>query len=218
MMVKNIQIAITDDHPMVLEGLQKMLTEVEGIEIQACYKNGQSLLAGLHKMQPDVLLLDIHLPDYVGEDLIPIIVKNFPAIRILAITSVDTTIRVKNLIKKGCLGYLSKNTSADTLIEAIKTVYKGIPYVEEQIKKQLLEDMMYIKKEIPLSSQQLFLTRREKEVLQLIAKEHSSKEIADALFISINTVEIHRKHLFQKLDVKNLAGLIRKALLLGLIE
>ncbi len=217
-MVENIEIAITDDHPMVLEGLQKMLTGVEGIRIQACYRTGQALLAGLEKMQPDVLLLDIHLTDFVGEDLVPLIVKTFPAVRILAITSVDTTIRVKNLIRKGCLGYLSKNTSADMLIEAIRNVYRGLPYVEEQIKNQLFEDMLYIKKEIPVSGHQLFLTRREKEVLQLIAKEYSSKEIADKLFISINTVEIHRKHLFQKLDVKNLAGLVRKALLLGLIE
>ncbi len=217
-MEHKIQIAITDDHTMVLEGLQRMLTGLDDIEIGACYKNGQSLLAGLQKGQPDVLLLDIHLTDYVGEDLIPVIVKNYPGIRILAITSVDTTIRVKNLIKKGCLGYLSKNASADTLIEAIRTVYKGLPYVEEPIKNQLFEDMLYLKKEIPTSPQQLFLTRREKEVLQLIAREHSSKEIADTLFISINTVEIHRKHLFQKLDVKNLAGLIRKALLLGFID
>jgi len=213
---EKIQIDIVDDHQMVLDGLRQMLSSFPDIQIQNTYLTGQSLLAGLKKQQPDVLLLDIQLTDYTGEDLVPLLIKNYPAVRILAVTSIDTTARVRNLMRMGCLGYVLKNVQSNTLLEAVETVYKGLSYITPELKEQLLEDMLHLKKEMP--AQQLLLTRREKEILQLIALEYSSRDIADKLYISLNTVENHRKHLFQKMDVKNLAGLMRKALMLGLIK
>ncbi len=213
---KDIKVAIADDHQMVVDGLMHMLDGYPHIQVQHTYLNGQGLLAGLQREQPDVLLLDIHLTDYVGEDLVPLIVKNYPAVRILAVTSVDNIARVRNLVRQGCLGYVLKNVQSGILVQAIETVYKGTSFITEDLKEQLLQELLHLKKELP--AQPLLLTRREKEILQLIAREYSSKEIADQLFISLNTVEIHRKHLFQKMDVKNVAGLIRKALQLGLIS
>lgn len=211
-----IKIAIVDDHQMVVEGLQHMLGSYTDIEIQDTYYTGNTLLVGLKKRQPDVLLLDIHLPDFVGETIVPIIIKEHPAIRILAITSVDNINRVRNLIRMGCLGYLLKNTPAVTLVEAIKTVYRGVSFVTPALKEQILVETLRLKNEMP--AKPLFLTRREKEILQMISLGESSKQIADKLFISLNTVENHRKHLFQKMDVKNIAGLIRRAITLGLID
>ncbi len=211
-----INIAITDDHQMVLEGLQHMLKAYADFNIIDTYTTGNALLAGLKHRQPDVLLLDVHLNDFVGEDLVPLLIKQFPAMRILAITSIDNTSRVRNLIRMGCLGYLLKNTPASTLANGIRTVAMGTSFVDPVLKEQLLQDLLQFKNE--MAAGHLLLTRREKEILQLLAHEKSSKDIADQLFISLNTVENHRKHLFQKMDVRNVAGLIRKAMILGFIE
>ncbi len=213
---QQIQVALVDDHQMVLDGLHHMLNGYSFVHIVGSYNSGNALLAGLEKIQPDVLLLDIHLTDYVGEDLVTILCQRHPSVRILAITSIDNTNRVRNLLRMGCLGYLLKNTAATTLAEAIQTVYKGVSFVAADLKEQILRDTLQLKTEMP--TQSLLLTRREKEILQLVCKAYSSKEIADQLFISLNTVENHRKRLFQKMDVKNMAGLVRKAMTLGLIE
>ncbi len=216
MRTDTIQVAIVDDHQIVVEGLQHVLSNHKHIHITQTYNSGRALLSGLATRQPDVLLLDILLSDYSGEELVPIIINNYPAVRILAITSIDATARVRNLIRQGCLGYLLKNTPISTLVEAIETVYRGAPFIETVLKEQMMQDMLRMKKDMP--ARQMLLTRREKEILQLIALEYSSREIADKLFISVNTVENHRKHLFQKLDVKNLVGLMRKAMILGLVD
>ncbi len=213
---QKIQVALVDDHQMVLDGIGHMLGSYPFIQLVGSYITGNALLAGLEKVQPDVLLLDIHLTDFVGEDLVPLLTQRYPGMRILAITSMDNTNRVRNLIRMGCLGYLLKNTAAHTLADAIQTVYKGVSYIAPDVKEQILRDTLQLKTEMP--AQSVLLTRREKEILQLICKAHSSKEIADQLFISLNTVENHRKRLFQKMNVKNMAGLVRKALAIGLVD
>lgn len=213
---ETIIVDIVDDHQMVIDGLIHMLSYSSHIHVQSTYLNGQSLLAGLEKKQPDIILLDIHLTDYVGEDLIPIITGKYPHIRIIIVSSMDTIARVRQLVKLGCSGYLLKNVQHHQLISAIEKVYHGDTYITDELKERLVNEMFELKKELPVAP--LVLTYREKEVLQLIAQEFSSQEIADKLFISKNTVEIHRKHLFQKLDVKNVAGLVRKAILSGLVK
>ena len=216
MNLNKINVAIADDHQMVIEGLLFMLKDYPDLDISDTYNNGNALLAGLQRRQPDVLLLDIHLNDFVGEELVPLIIKKYPGIRILAITSIDNVNRVRTLIRMGCLGYLLKNVPATTLIEGIRTVYTGVPFIGPGLKESLLQDMLQLKSELPVRA--LLLTRREKEILQLLAQQCTSKEIAEQLFISLNTVENHRKHLFQKMDVRNVAGLIKKTITLGLIE
>lgn len=211
-----INLAIVDDHQMVIDGLCQMLRSYNNIAVGNTYNNGNALLAGLQQQQPDVLLLDIQLTDFSGEDLVPVIVKKYPAIRILAVTSVDKTSRVRQLIRLGCLGYLLKNTPATTLAEAIQTVYRREAFITPVLKEQILMHTLQLKSEMPALS--ILLTRREKEILQLVAREYSSQDIANELFISLNTVINHRKNLFQKMDVKNLAGLIRKGMHMGLID
>lgn len=210
-----IQVSIVDDHPMVLGGLLYALNYKHSIQIQNTYTDGKSLLAGLQKRQPDVLILDVLLPDCTAEDLLPIITKTYPAIRILALSSIDNIRRVRNLIYLGCLGYLLKNAHEETITKAIETVYKGIPFVTPDLSTQLKnENVNEQGKGITKGN---ILTRREKEILLLVIKAYTSKEIAEQLYISLHTVENHRKHLFQKLDVKNVTGLVQKALALGLI-
>jgi DNA-binding NarL/FixJ family response regulator len=209
-----IKVAIIDDHPMVISGIQNMLRGQKNISVAATYGCGKELLEGLKKPRPDVLLLDINLPDKNGNELVPVILKSYPDLKILALTSMDTPFYVKDMMRHGCKGYLLKNTAQEELVNAIETVYKGEEYLEPGMKDQLVQSMLHANKQTGVSS----LTRREKEILQLIAMEYSSPEIAEKLFLSLRTVENHRLSLMQKLNVKNMIGLAKVAMGMGLVE
>jgi len=210
-----IKIAITDDHPLVIKGLQNIFTDYPNIEVNATYTSGAELLEGLAERQPDVLLLDIQLGDKTGNELARIISKKYPLVKILVLTSMDTIFHVKDMMQHGCMGYLTKQTDPATLIMAIEQVYNGEPFLEPHLQKLLLASMSRANAH---STQLPPLTRREKEVLQLIAAEHTSQEVADKLFLSLRTVESHRLSIMQKLGVKNSIGLVKAAMQLGLVE
>ncbi len=211
-----INICIADDHPMVLDGISYMLHNHPSIRLSASYANGQSLLAGLRQSVPDVLLLDVQMPDYTAEELIPVIKERYLQVRILCLTSVDNIHRVRILMRTGCSGYLLKNTGSEELVTAIETVYRNESYITPSIRELMDQENIRIKKEAPAGG--ISLTQREMEILQLIIMEHSSAEIAKKLQITIHTVEKHRSHLFLKMDVKNAVGLARKAIQMGLFE
>ncbi len=211
----HIKIAITDDHPMVINGLEKMLYYHKQIEILATYTSGKDLLEGLEKQLPDVLLLDIQLQDTTGNELVRIISKKYPGIRILVLTSLDNTFHLKDMLQHGCLGYLRKTVDQSILLQAIEAVYNGDEYIEPHLKNQLVNSLIKNKKNINVLPT---LTKREKEVLQLILAEHSNKQIADKLFLSERTIENHRFNLQQKLNVKNTLGLMKVALQMGLVD
>ncbi|HRO41520.1 MAG TPA: response regulator transcription factor [Flavipsychrobacter sp.] len=211
-----IKVAITDDHPLAISGLQNMLSGDKHIEVIATYENGTALLTGLEKMLPDVLLLDIELPDYKGYDLAQVINKEYPSVKMLAITSHDAPILVKRMMQHGCSGYVLKNTRVKELIFAIKSVYAGEEYIEPSLKEQMMQHTKF-KIQTPTFKIPI-LTQREKAILKLIVQEHTNQEIANELFISLRTVENHRFSLLQKLDVKNSIGLVRVAIQLGMLE
>ncbi len=214
---KPIYVAIADDHPMVITGLQNMLSTAAHITVQAVYENGKDLLEGLKLQIPQVLLLDILLPDITGQELAAIISKQYPKVRILAITSLDAPSHVKSMMRNGCAGYILKNTRVKTLITAIEQVHAGETYIEPALKDQMMQNVLQYSKQ-PAKAKLPNLTQREKEVLKLIIDEHNNQEIADKLFISLRTVENHRFSLLQKLDVKNSIGLVRMAIQMGLVE
>jgi DNA-binding NarL/FixJ family response regulator len=210
-----IRIAIADDHPMVINGLKDMLSNCKHIQITDTYPDAAGLLEGLKKNRPDVLLLDIQLPDKNGDELAPLLLKTFPGLRILTLTNFDNTLYVSNMLKNGVLGYLLKNTDLRTLIEAIETVYRGEVFLKPAMKEKLEQFRQQIKRH---TSSKYALTPREKEILRLIVNEYSNQEIADKLFLSLRTVENYRLNLSLKLEVKNTAGLVRKAIELGLLQ
>jgi len=212
----HIKIAIADDHPLIVKGLQNILGAYPHLEVRHTYETGEELLTGLRKELPDVLLLDINLPDKTGNELIRIISKKYPEVRVLVLTSMDSIYHVKDMMQHGGMGYLLKNASAGTLVEAIESVYNGEEFLEPVLKEQLLRSMLKMKKQAELVRPTL--TRREKEILQLIAAEYSSPEIAKKLSLSQRTVDNHRFSLLQKLQAKNSIGLVKSALQLGLID
>jgi DNA-binding NarL/FixJ family response regulator len=210
-----IKIAITDDHPIVIDGLLNALHNVPDIEVAATYNNGAALLKGLHELPIDVLLLDLQLPDKNGAELVPLILSQHPDTHILILSGVESSSYIKEMIQKGCKGYLLKsNTDKTKLIAAIQEVYKGGIYLEHAVKEQLLHEMLIAKRKLDKINPKI--TQRELEILQLIMEELNNQEIADRLFISLRTVETHRYNLLQKLNAKNTAGLLRIARQMGI--
>jgi len=211
----HIKIAIADDHPMIIKGLQNMLGNYPHILLTATYPNGALLLEGLKRDTPDVLLLDIQLPGKTGDELAPVILKKYPHIRILTLTNFDSTLHVSNMLRQGVHGYLLKNAEEDVLIRAIETVFRGGSFLEDSMKDRLHRLDIRITRTVSAKST---LTPREKEILQLIVNGDTSQEIADKLFLSLHTVENYRTSIMLKLDVKNMAALIRKALRTGMAD
>ena len=213
----NIRVVITDDHPLAIGGIENMLRACDHIRITGSFTSGAALLRYLEQEVPDVLLLDILMPDQTGQELAALIRQLYPSLRILALTSLDAPYYVKSMMRRGCSGYLLKNTDQQTLIRAIETVYQGDEFIEPALKELMLQNVMKGRRShaAPLVP---VLTQREKEVLRLIVEEYTSQEIADKLFISLRTVEGHRLNLLQKLDAKNTVGLVKVALQMGLIE
>ncbi len=205
-----ISLAITDDQVIILNGLQKILADVPNIQITGVYNNGDELLEGLVKQQPDVLLLDIQMPGKSGIELAAIITKTYKQIKIIALTNIDVVAQIKKILQQGVVGYLLKDANPETIVRAIETVHAGDQYIQEELKQQLLNSLS------SHNSRQI-VTRREKEILQLIVDEFTNQEIADKLYLSLRTVENHRNNLLQKLDVKNTAGLVKVAIQEGLV-
>ncbi len=211
----SVKVVITDDHKLVAEGLKNILTLDKNFSVIAVYASGNDLLSGLAKAQPDVLLLDLQLPDYTGNELVRIITRQYPAVRILILTSMEALFHVKDVMQHGASGYLTKDAEPAVLLRAIEQVYAGETFLEGELKEALFNNMLKTNRQIVKMPP---LTQREKEVLELLVAEYTSQEIADKLFLSPRTVESHRLSLFQKLDVKNSVGLVKKALQLGLVE
>ena len=162
-----------------------------------------------------MLLVDVQMPEINGMDLCRQVVKLHPTVKVIAFSSFDDSNYVKQLFRTGARGYLLKNSDKFTILKAVETVMQGGEYMDETIKEILLKESLTGHRrsifEVPL-------TKREKEILQLVAEGMSNQQIADKLFISLRTVETHRLNLNQKLDVKNTAGLVKEAIKRGLID
>ncbi|KAA5536131.1 response regulator transcription factor [Taibaiella lutea] len=211
-----IKIAIVDDHPLAVNGIRMMLAEQKDMEVRNAYHSGKDLLEGLAAEQPDILLLDVLLPDFSGHELAAIIVKQYPEIRMVALTSLDAPAMVKSMLYNGCIGYLLKGTDQQTLITAIHHAYNKEEFIEPSLKEHLLQNMFKPQKaglNIPYE-----LTKREQEILQLIVQGNTTQEIADKLSISPRTAETHRLTLLKKMYAKNTAELVGIAVRLGLAE
>lgn len=213
--MRKINIAIADDHKMVMAGIKNILSLFDNMEVTACYENGTELLKGLQQQRPDVLLMDIMMPDVSGEELAPLITHTYPTIKILVMTGFDTTYYAKSMMSKGAMGYLLKNAGEASLKEAIETVYKGKVYIDRRIQKLLAEEALLPAVKV---TEKPKLTRREKEILKLIMQEQTSQEIASLLSLSLRTIENQRVNLMQKLDVKNAVGLAKKAIEWKLVD
>jgi DNA-binding NarL/FixJ family response regulator len=197
-----IKIFIADDHYMVVEGIRSLLQQESGIEWLGHAMNAASCMAFLNQQQPDVLLLDINLPDKNGIDLCKEIKVKYPSIHILGLSSFNQLSYIQKMLQNGASGYILKNATRQEIIDAFETVMNGKTFLSSEAAATVKENK---KTKVPV------ITRREKEVLQLIAEGLTNNEIAVKLFISTTTVDTHRNNLLSKFEVKNTANLIRLA-------
>lgn len=198
---------IVDDHYMVIEGIRSLLQNEKDIEWAGHAMNADSCLAFLKKQQPDVILMDISLPDKSGIDLCKEVKEKYPAVFIVGLSTFNQQSFIRKMMDNGASGYVLKNATQHELTDAINTVVKGKHYLSEEASHSLRKEEASL----------IVVTRREKEVLGLIADGMTNAAIAQKLFISVATVETHRKNLLAKLEAKNTASLIRKAVQMQLI-
>ena len=213
-----IKVFITDDHELYLEGLCLLLKKQEGIEVVGTSLSGKELLAKLPGTGAEVLLLDVNLPDIEEEELLKRIRQEYQAVKVLYLTMMRGTRYIHKLMKYGVQGYLLKNAGIEELNTAIRTVAAGGEYFSKEI--NIFDVNNDFRNTITIDDKQVseILSKREVEILKLICKEYSNGEIAEKLFLSISTIETHRKNLIAKLGVNNTVGLVKYAIRNNLIE
>jgi len=205
-----IDVLIVEDHPVVVEGLKKLLLESGLAKLCVTASSGKECLTYLKNYSPDIVLLDINLPDINGIDLCKTMKMDYPTLKILAISSFSQRSYIVRMMENGALGYVLKNSSEDEILSAINDVVKG--------KKHLGYEVNEILNKQKNNDKSPLLSRRETEVLQFIADGFTNLEIANKMFISPLTVDSHRKNLLMKLNARNTAALIKIAICKGLIN
>ena len=204
-----IKVFIVDDHYMVIEGIHSLLQNEKDIEWTGHATNASSCMAYLQQQTPDVILMDISLPDKSGIDLCREVKEKFPGIYILGLSTFNQQSFIEKMMNSGASGYVLKNATREDLTKGIRTVITGTPYLSFDAATAL--------RQVPTQSNTPLITRREKEVLGLIADGLTNNEIAKNLFISVATVDTHRKNLLAKFECKNIASLIRLAVNMHLV-
>ncbi len=201
-----IKVLVVDDHPMVLEGMQTMLSQIDFVTVSGQAGNAYQAMEMIKEHSPDIVITDISMPEISGIELSAKIRKEYPAVKVIAMSTFNERSYISQMVQNGALGYILKSASREEIEEALLTVYKNRLYmsVEVELSRQEIN-------KIPL------LTSREKEVLSLIAEGFTNTQIADKLFVSAYTVDSHRKNLLTKFEVGNTAGLIKLAARYGLI-
>jgi len=202
-----ITVFIVDDHFMVIEGLRALLQGAADMDYTGHATNAASCLAYLKSEQPDVILMDINLPDQSGIDLCKRVNDNYPEVAVLAVSSFNQRSFIQNMLDNGAKGYVLKNVTQDELWQAIRAVAIGKTWVSAEVVQTLRQRQ----------PDKPVITRREKEVLECIAKGLTNPQIAEKLFVSITTIETHRKNLLHKLSANNTASLVRQAFYFELI-
>lgn len=209
-----IKVTIIDDHIMILKGLKSMIDGVENIRVYGTYCYGEDLLHFLKTKSPDIILMDIELPDISGIDLCKIVNEKHPEIPIIAISSHEEISYLNNMTNAGAKGYLLKSTDKKEIIFAIKTVLSGQNYIDKRLKEKLINESLGFSSTETAPN----LTKRETEIFELIGKGFTNKEISALLSISKRTVDAHRQNILKKFDVHNTAELVKKGMRLNLLK
>jgi len=211
------KIIIVDDHDITLFGLRSYVEKIGNLDIVGLATSGKEALEMIKLEKPDIIITDIDMPEMDGIELLKIIRRGYNQIKVIACTMHVHLWIIQKLINNHIDGIISKNSLKIDVESAVKGAYSGKAFYSSDVYEAIVEIMKRPKHQFSVYDD-LKLTKREKEVLQMIADELTSQEIAEALCLSHNTIETHRKNLFLKFDVKNVAGLIRKAMDRMLIE
>lgn len=207
----NINIGIVDDHKIVRDGVKVMVEDHPGFDIICEAENGKEAIEQCSNHNVDVLIMDITMPVMDGIEATRVIKENHPDIKILALTMLSEDQHIRKMIKAGASGYILKNSGKQELIKAIESIIEGKHYFSNDATQAILQELVTpdLNK---VNDDDVHITDREREVLKLIVNEFTNQEIADKLFVSVRTIDAHRRNLLQKTGAKNTAGLVKYAL------
>ena len=215
--MKKIRVLVVDDHTIVRDGICALLGLAGDIEVVGEAANGKEALEMVGKLTPDVVLMDIAMPIMDGLEATRRIRKEFPGIKVLALTQYDDREYVFPAIEGGACGFISKTAASSELASGIRSVHRGDSFLSPSIAKLLVEDYREGASMRKSHDHYEQLTDREREILKLLAEGHTTQEIADMLVISPKTVEGHKTNLMAKLDIHNRTELVKYALRKGII-
>jgi DNA-binding NarL/FixJ family response regulator len=214
--MKTMRVVIADDHSLFRAGLRALLSGFEGVEVVGEARDGREALALLKELNPDVLMTDIAMPGLNGLEAAGRVAQDFPDIRVLILSMHATEEYVLQALRAGAAGYLLKEADPSELELALRAVARGETYLTPSVSKHVISD--YLKRLGDQGTPADLLTPRQREILQLIAEGHSTKEIAATLHLGVKTVETHRAQLMERLDIRDVAGLVRYAIRIGLVS
>jgi two-component system nitrate/nitrite response regulator NarL len=205
-----IKIFILDDHQMLIDGLKALLSNEAQFEILGTYTSAPKALEAIPEKMPHIILSDINMPEMDGIQFTREVKKNYPKINVLALSMHGEKSTISEILDAGASGYILKNTGREELINALQKIAEGGMFFSDEISAEMMKALSERgqKKE----EEKIHLTEREKEIIQLIAKEYSNAQIGEKLFISERTVETHRKNIFRKANTKTVVGLIKFAI------
>jgi DNA-binding NarL/FixJ family response regulator len=209
-----IRVLIADDHSVVAEGLRHLVEAERDIEVVACVADGREAVQQARDTQPDVVLMDLSMPELNGADATRAILERDPKCRVIVLSMYSQREYVRRALKAGAAGYVVKRSAAKEVVEAIRAVHAGQRYLSPRVADVVLEDYSDGKQDDPLTR----LSAREREVLQLLAEGRTGAQIAERLSLSQKTVETYRARLVEKLGIRDLAGLVRFAIQKGLVS
>jgi DNA-binding NarL/FixJ family response regulator len=223
--ISPLKIILADDHPVFLESLALLIAKIPGCEVAGKMNNGKEVLSWLEHSQADLILTDIQMPGMGGLELIAAVRRLYPSIKVLILTMLEDAETIREALQAGASGYIFKSASLADFEKALNTVASGSSYYSEEVMRRLIEKADAADGETGGGAagggggarNDAGLTERELDIVRLIAEGLTSAEIAGRLFISLNTVESHRKNIFQKTGVKNSVGLIQYVRRQGLI-
>jgi two-component system response regulator NreC len=211
----SIRIILADDHKITRQGLRSLIDENDDMEVIAEAENGRDAVDLAGQLKPDVVIMDVSMPDLNGVEATRQIVQDNPQMKIIALSMHSDTLFVSEMLKSGASGYLLKDCAFEELEQAIRTVTESKAYLSPSISGIIVEDYLHRLSKADMSTAEV-LTDREREVLQLIAEGQSTKQIALKLYISAKTVETHRRQIMNKLDMHTVAELTKYAIRKGL--
>ena len=214
-MSKTIRVLLADDHTLVRAGLRGLLEGIQGVEVIGEAGDGLEALRLSDELHPDVVLLDVGMPGLNGLDAASRILSHDATIRVLILSMHTSEEYVLRALRAGCAGYLLKRSAVSELEVAVRAVARGDTYLSPAVSKQVVDD--YVGRTGGSADPLEALTPRQREILQLVAEGHTSKQVAERLGLSFKTVEAHRAQIMERLGLDDVTGLVRFAVRVGLV-
>jgi len=216
--MEKIRVILAEDHTIVRQGLRLLLKQSDDIKVIGEAKDGREAVKKTGHLKPDIALMDISMPILNGIEATRQIKKKFPDIKVLILTMHTTEEYISQILHAGASGYLVKKSAHHELLSAIKAIQKGNSYLSPLVSKKVVDEYLQKTKDDIKQDRYEKLTTREREVLQLVAEGQSNKEIAELLYLSVKTVETHKAHLMDKLNLHTTTDLIKYAIQKGIIS